>query len=50
VAATASQTLYRVNTFVMCADKNPPCAITLDGPIRRDRVLDGVINEYRRAA
>jgi hypothetical protein len=29
---------------------NPATVIPLDGPIRRHRVLGGMINEYRRAA
>jgi hypothetical protein len=31
-------------------DEDQPCTIALKAPIRRHRVLGGVINEYRRAA
>lgn len=31
-------------------DEDQPCTIALEAPIRRHRVLGGVINEYRRAA
>jgi putative transposase len=31
-------------------DDHEPAAMPIDGPIRRHRVLGGVINEYHRAA
>ena len=31
-------------------DEDQPCTIALEAPIRRHRVLGGVINEYRQAA
>ena len=31
-------------------DHDPGLVITTDSPVRRQRILGGVINEYRRAA